>query len=61
MDSASIMTLKKWIEESNNIVAFTGAGCSTESGLPDFRSPGGIFGTNGGISTEMHPLVHHFA
>ncbi len=35
--------LKQWIEESNNIVFFGGAGVSTESGIPDFRSEGGIF------------------
>lgn len=31
------------IKESNNIVAFTGAGVSTESNIPDFRSSGGLF------------------
>ena len=35
--------LKKWIDESDNIVFFGGAGVSTESGIPDFRSEGGIF------------------
>jgi NAD-dependent deacetylase len=31
------------IHESRNIVVFTGAGISTESGIPDFRSPGGVW------------------
>jgi NAD-dependent deacetylase len=31
------------IRESENILVFTGAGLSTESGIPDFRSPGGIW------------------
>jgi NAD-dependent deacetylase len=31
------------IRESDQIVVFTGAGISTESGIPDFRSPGGIW------------------
>ena len=31
-------TLKKWIDNSDNIVFFGGAGVSTESGIPDFRS-----------------------
>ena len=35
--------LAQLIVESNKIVVFTGAGISTESGIPDFRSPGGIW------------------
>lgn len=35
--------LKEWINESKNIVFFGGAGVSTESGIPDFRSENGIF------------------
>lgn len=43
MDTAQIEKLKKFIEESRHLVVFTGAGISTESGIPDFRSPGGIW------------------
>ena len=39
----SIQTLKKWVEESRNIVFFGGAGVSTESGIPDFRSVDGLY------------------
>ena len=39
----SVKTLKKWIEESSNIVFFGGAGVSTESGIPDFRSVDGLY------------------
>lgn len=35
--------LAQWIRGSDNIVAFTGAGVSTESGLPDFRSVDGLY------------------
>ena len=35
--------LQKWIAESNNIVFFGGAGVSTESGIPDFRSVDGLY------------------
>ena len=39
----TIKTLQQWIDESNNIVFFGGAGCSTESGIPDFRSVDGLY------------------
>ena len=42
MDS-KIETLKTWIEASDNIVFFGGAGVSTESGIPDFRSVDGLY------------------
>ena len=35
--------LTEWIEESNYIVFFGGAGVSTESGIPDFRSVDGLY------------------
>ena len=36
-------TLKRWIGESDNVVFFGGAGVSTESGIPDFRSTDGLY------------------
>ena len=41
MDKLEI--LKKWIDESDRIVFFGGAGVSTESGIPDFRSTDGLY------------------
>lgn len=35
--------LAQWIKESKSVVAFTGAGISTESGIPDFRSSSGMY------------------
>ena len=35
--------LKQWIDESKNMVFFGGAGVSTESGIPDFRSVDGLY------------------
>lgn len=38
-----IDTLAAWLKTSSYIVAFTGAGVSTESDIPDFRSAGGVY------------------
>ncbi len=39
----NIAKLKEWVEASDNIVFFGGAGVSTESGIPDFRSVDGLY------------------
>ena len=39
----AIKKLKDWIDHSDNIVFFGGAGVSTESGIPDFRSVDGLY------------------
>ena len=39
----AVGTLKEWVEASSRIVFFGGAGVSTESGIPDFRSTGGLY------------------
>ena len=44
------MLLRQWVEEADNVVIFTGAGMSTDSGIPDFRSPGGVW-------TRMAPIM----
>ena len=38
-----VQTLAQWMYESHYPVVFTGAGISTESGLPDFRGPDGLW------------------
>jgi NAD-dependent deacetylase len=45
LDTA-IAALRDLIEDAERIVPFTGAGISTESGIPDFRSPGGLWTKN---------------
>jgi len=37
------MTLGNFLAASKRLVVLTGAGCSTESGIPDYRSPGGAW------------------
>ncbi len=38
-----IATIAQWILESEHLVGFTGAGISTDSGIPDFRGPDGVW------------------
>jgi len=45
LDSA-VARLQEMVEAARTIVPFTGAGISTECGIPDFRSPGGIWTKN---------------
>ena len=48
-----IARLKQWVDESENIVFFGGAGVSTESGIPDFRSANGIYSQR--LHQEVRP------
>lgn len=41
--NSQLTTGMEMIQEADKILVFTGAGLSTESGIPDFRSPGGIW------------------
>jgi NAD-dependent deacetylase len=40
---SGVEVLRKWVDECGNIVFFGGAGVSTESGIPDFRSVDGLY------------------
>ena len=54
MDNSSLMRFREMIHSSGRIVFFGGAGVSTASGIPDFRSPEGLYaGGDGGITPEM--------
>lgn len=54
-----IQKFKQLIDESNNIVFFGGAGVSTESGIPDFRSKDGLYNQQYKYPPE-HILSHTF-
>lgn len=47
------------LKNSNNIVFFGGAGCSCESGIPDFRSANGLWNEKLGITLTPEQLVSH--
>lgn len=49
--------LKEWIEDCSNIVFFGGAGVSTESGIPDFRSVDGLYNQKYKYPPEM--IISH--
>ena len=54
-----VMELKKIINESNNIVFFGGAGVSTESGIPDFRSEKGIYSAVSEYGYNPETILSH--
>lgn len=64
-----IQTLCQWMSDANNLVVFTGAGISTDSGLPDFRGPDGVWTRKDkGLPpskkmdwTKTEPNVAHYA
>ncbi|MBI1737507.1 MAG: NAD-dependent deacylase [Candidatus Rokubacteria bacterium] len=55
-----IRTVRGWIDEATRIVALTGAGISTESGIPDFRGPQGLW-TKNPAAEKMATIQHYMA
>ena len=56
----TIRTVRRWIEEAERVVVFTGAGISTDSGIPDFRGPKGVW-TRNPEAEKMATLKHYMA
>lgn len=50
--------VRRWVSASTRIVALTGAGISTESGIPDFRGPQGVWTTNPKAEKLSH--IHYY-
>lgn len=61
MNTEEIEKLQKFIDEANNIVFFGGAGVSTESGIPDFRSKDGLYNQHDSQFEQYEPeyLLSH--
>lgn len=57
---ALIETVRAWIDEARRVVVLTGAGISTDSGIPDFRGPQGVWTKNPGAE-KMATLQNYLA
>ena len=53
-----IQTASSWVDAATSIVALTGAGISTESGIPDFRGPQGVWTRD--PKAERLSNIHHY-
>lgn len=60
MDKEKIEQLQKWVDASDRIVFFGGAGVSTESGIPDFRSQDGLYHQQYDVPPGDHPQPYLF-
>jgi len=59
-DLDTVKKVRGWIESAERIVALTGAGISTESGIPDFRGPQGVW-TKNPSAEKLSTLQHYLA
>lgn len=58
-DSVSdLATAREWVRSARRIVVFTGAGMSTDSGIPDFRGPNGLWTRN--PAAEKASTLQHY-
>lgn len=60
MDKEIIRTVREWIHDARHVTVLTGAGISTESGIPDFRGPQGLW-TKNPAAEKMATLQHYMA
>ena len=53
-----VSVVRGWIAAARCVVALTGAGVSTDSGIPDFRGPQGVWTRN--PEAEKQATIHHY-
>ncbi|MFZ4720211.1 MAG: SIR2 family NAD-dependent protein deacylase [Ilumatobacteraceae bacterium] len=58
--SADLDRARSWLAAARHVVAFTGAGMSTDSGIPDFRGPNGVW-TKNPAAEKASTLQHYLA
>ena len=58
MKTAGIEQTREWIEQSKRVVVLTGAGISTDSGIPDFRGPQGVW-TKNPVAEKMSDIRYY--
>src|SRR4026207_554858 len=56
--SRLVQAISGWVDAATSIVALTGAGISTESGIPDFRGPQGVWTRD--PKAERLSNIHHY-
>lgn len=54
MHEAALSRVAGWLREAGRVMALTGAGISTESGIPDFRGPNGVWTRNPAAQRTSH-------
>ena len=58
MDAKIIAEIRSWVSAAERVVALTGAGISTDSGIPDFRGPQGVWTKN--PHAEKMSNIHYY-
>jgi len=59
-DPDPVATVRRWVDAARRVVVLTGAGISTESGIPDFRGPQGVW-TRNPQAEKQSTLQHYLA